>query len=89
MSAFIILLTINIIMLVVYCYKKSKPHLMYCVWKCKFNLRVFIEQRQSSSSPSMEVHAISPIADYDNFHPSTTTLQIQDCSAYGVVTSNK
>ena len=27
-------------------------------------------------------------ADYDNFHPSTTTLQIQDCSAYGVDTSN-
>ena len=85
MSAFIILLTINIIMLVVYCYKKSKPHFVYG----SASLRVFIEQRQSSSSSSMEVHAISPIADYDNFHPSTTTLQIQDCSAYGVVTSNK
>ena len=49
-----------------------------------------IEQRQSSSSSSsIEVHAIPPTADYDNFHPSTTTLQIQDCSAYGVVTSRQ
>ena len=38
---------------------------------------------------SIEVHTIPPTADYDNFHPSTTTLQIQDCSAYGVVTSRQ
>ena len=47
-----------------------------------------IEQRQSSLSSSIEVHTIPPTADYVNFHLSSTTLQIQDCSAYGVVTSS-
>ena len=47
-----------------------------------------IEQRQSSLS-SIEVHTIPPTADYVNFHLSSTTLQIQDCSAYGVVTSRQ
>ena len=47
-----------------------------------------IEQRQSSP-PSIEIHTITPAADYDNFHPSTTTLQIQDCSAYGVVATRQ
>ena len=54
------------------------------------NIQYSTEQRQSSSSSSIEVHTIPPTsADYDNFHPSTTTLQIQDCSAYGVVTSRQ
>ena len=67
-----------------YCYSKSKLHVLYVSYRL-----LSIEQRQSSSSSSIEVHTIPPTADYDNFHPSITTLQIQDCSAYGVVTSRQ
>ena len=75
---------VNIVMLIIiYCYSKSKLHVLYVSYRL-----LSIEQRQSSSSSSLiEVHTISPTADYDNFHPSTKTLQIQDCSAYGVVTT--
>ena len=72
-------LTINMIILVIYFCNKSKFIIK------SYSRHIYIlEQKQSSSS--VEVHTIPPTADYDNFHPSTTTLQIQDCSAYGVVT---
>ena len=59
---------------------------MYYLYARHFNIIIIVHKQPSSSSSSIEVHTIPPTsADYDNFHPSTTTLQIQDCSAYGVV----